>query len=106
MTFGHGQLDFWRDVPDAVGQAVVTRLKLWLGEWYLDLTEGTPWQQAVLGKVREQSAEQAVRRRIARTQGVRQIDGWTFSLDRDTRLVTVSARVTTIYGQILITEVM
>ncbi|MGH8709749.1 MAG: hypothetical protein ACREVA_00245 [Burkholderiales bacterium] len=51
-------------------------------------------------------AEQAVRRRIARTQGVRQIDGWTFSLDPDTRLVTMSAQVTTIYGQILITEVM
>jgi len=50
MNFGSQQADFLRDTPETVAQAVLTRLRLWLGEWFIDLTTGTPYQQAVLGK--------------------------------------------------------
>ena len=43
MQFGHGSADFWHNVPEAVGQSVMTRLLLFAGEWFLDISEGTPW---------------------------------------------------------------
>jgi hypothetical protein len=41
-VWGHQQNDFWINAPDGVAQAVLTRLKLFVGEWYLDVTDGTP----------------------------------------------------------------
>lgn len=35
MVWGHGDRDMLVDSPTAVAQAVLTRLKLWQGEWFL-----------------------------------------------------------------------
>ncbi|SUP81231.1 Uncharacterised protein [Yersinia pseudotuberculosis] len=51
-TFGQGDNTFLIDSPEAVAQAVKTRFELWRGQWFLDLTEGTPYIQSVLGKQR------------------------------------------------------
>lgn len=47
-VFGHGSADYYRDVPNAVGQRAGTRLRMFAGEWFLDLTDGTPWFQEIL----------------------------------------------------------
>ena len=50
MVFGHGSDDYYIDRAEAVAQAVMTRLRLWRGEWYLDTDEGTPYLQEIFGR--------------------------------------------------------
>ena len=35
MTWGSGDKNFYYNQPEAVAQAVMTRLRLWSGEWFL-----------------------------------------------------------------------
>lgn len=98
MTFGSQQADFLRNTPETVAQAVITRLKLWLGEWFIDQSEGTPFQQAVLGKHTRNSIEPAIRSRILETQGVSSIDSFDLSINADERIVTINATISTQYG--------
>ena len=62
MVFGHGSDDYYIDRAEAVAQAVMTRLRLWRGEWYLDTDEGTPYLQEIFGRGTE-STRQTIRRR-------------------------------------------
>jgi hypothetical protein len=97
-SFGASQLDFWRDVPEAVGQAVQTRLLLWLGEWFLNIDEGTPFMLGILGKHSKESADITLQDRVNGTQGMVGIDQFESDLDGETRGLTVSASINTIYG--------
>ncbi len=100
-SFGHQQYDFYRDSPEAVAQAVKTRLLLWLREWYLDLEDGTPWLDGILGKGTELTADAFIRSRILDTAGVVEIVEGTYSstFDRDLRRMSVSCTIDTVYGQ-------
>lgn len=106
MKFGNQQADFHRNTPEAVAQAVMTRLKLWVGEWFIDQTEGTPYQQAILGKRTRASIEPAIRSRILETQGVTAIDEFSISIDPDERKVTINATISTAYGQAVVQGVL
>lgn len=99
MLFGSGQADFYRDSPEAVAQLILTRLRLWTGEWFLDLTEGTPYAGAILGAGKRQTIEPAIRSRILDTPGVQAIEDFSLVVDPDGRRATVAATVSTVYGQ-------
>lgn len=103
MVFGHGGSDYWQDVPEAVGAAVLSRLYLFLGEWFLDTADGTAWKTKVLGKYTGDTRDQVIRARILGTTGVSGIDSYSSDLDRQTRRFTVAATISTIYGQTTIT---
>lgn len=103
-TFGNQQADFHRDSPDAVAQAVSTRLKLDQGEWFLDKTEGMPWSTQVLGERTAATRDGAVQKRILGTPGLTQIDSYNSSVDPNTRKFTPTVTVTTDYGQTTISE--
>lgn len=100
MRFGHQQYDFYKDVPEAVAQVVQTRLMFWQGEWYLDLSDGTPWQGGVLGTGTELTADSVIRDRILNSQGVVGIVENTYNsqLNRDTRRLTAACTIETAYG--------
>lgn len=98
-TFGQGNANFWIDVRETVAQSVLTRLRLWEGEWFLDVTEGTPWSQSILGKHRESLYDMVLRQRIADTPGVTGIPAYNSILDRAARALTVTATIDTVYGQ-------
>lgn len=98
MVFGNGQLDFWRDVPEAVGQSAMTRLLLWLGEWFLDIEEGTPYMQGILGKHSLQEANTIIQDRVLTGQGVVDIQDYETLNDQETRTLTPSFKLDTIYG--------
>jgi hypothetical protein len=102
-SFGQQQADFYRNVPEAVAQAVLTRLELFTGQWFLDSDEGTPWRTDVLGKYTSDVYDAVIKARILDTQGVTQIDAYTSSRDADSRKLTVTATITTAYGQTTIT---
>lgn len=97
-VFGHQQNDFYRDQPEAVAQAVQTRLKLFTGEWFLDVTDGTPWTTQVLDKYTKDQYDAAIQDRILGTQGVTQITNYSSSVNTTTRTLTVNATVETLYG--------
>lgn len=97
-TFGQGGLNFLVDSPECVGQSVQTRLRLWLGEWFLDATDGTPWSEKVLGERRQATWDAAVRDRVLATDGVASIDAYESSLDSAARRLTYSMTVTTRFG--------
>lgn len=97
--FGNGQSDFWRDVPEAVGQAAMTRLQLWFGEWYLNVDEGTPYLQGILGKHNKTVADITLQERVLNTQGATDLSDYESILNADTRrLSVVTCVLDTIYG--------
>jgi len=103
-TLGSGQ-DFLVNNPEAVAQAVLTRLKLWRGEWFIDLEDGTPYSQEILGKrQRGGSPDGAIKRRILQTEGVREILSYSSNFDGNTRRLKIDATIATIYGTAQISE--
>ncbi|WP_281659632.1 hypothetical protein [Microvirgula aerodenitrificans] len=105
-TFGSGQADFVRNEPSVVRQAVLTRLALWTGEWFIALKDGTPYRPDVLGKYTRETYDAAIQRRILGTAGVTQIAQYASEYDGNTRTLTVSATIDTAYGQITINKAM
>lgn len=103
-VFGQGAAQFLVNTPEAVAQAVRTRLALWAGEWFLDLTEGTPYDTQILGTNTQSLYDQAIQDRILGTQGVVSIDEYYSVLDA-TRNLTVNATITTLYGTTTLQQV-
>lgn len=98
-TFGHGNANFLVNSPATVAQAVLTRLSLWRGQWWLDLTVGMPWLEDVIGKNTGPIYDIQIQQYILATQGVSQIQGYSSSLNRTTRALKVSiANLVTIFG--------
>jgi hypothetical protein len=104
MVIGHGDADYLKDSPECVAQAVVTRLRLLRGEWFLDLTEGTPYTPAILGKHTRDTYDFAVRQRVLETEGVTEIMDYESIFDGETRTLTVNIRLDTVYGPVIIQE--
>lgn len=95
-TFGQGSATFLVDSPEAVGQAVQTRLGLWSGEWFLDTDEGTPYLSQILGVSAQSAYDLAIQERILGTAGVVAIDEYASSLQE--RKLSVTATISTVYG--------
>ncbi|MFX2600910.1 hypothetical protein V6183_15455 [Enterobacter hormaechei] len=103
-TFGQGDDTFLVNSPECVAQAVKTRFELWKGQWFLDATEGTPYIQSVLGKQRPEVYSLAIRDRISTTPGVLSILSFDTVNNGNTRRVTFTASINTIYGQTTVTS--
>lgn len=82
-----------------VAQLVTIAIRMFLGEWFLNLDKGMPWFQEILGK---KDAEDILRRRLAETAlGVPAVIGiisLTLELDGQTRRATGSMVVRTQFG--------
>jgi hypothetical protein len=99
MTFGNQQANFWRDVPEAPAQAIKTRLGLVAGEWYLDISSGTPYQDGVLGKTDRQTSDTILRDRILNTQAVTALVEYDSNFEPNQRTFEVACEVNTLYGE-------
>lgn len=86
---------------ESIGAGIYHRLRMFFGEFFLDITDGTPWFQAVLGKKAQDTAEFAIKQRIATAPGVLQITRFTFDLDRETRRIRVDCTVLTTENELL-----
>jgi hypothetical protein len=112
MTFGRSAGNIYHDQVDAVGQAILTRLLLFTGEWFLDRTEGTPWggfpfnrqvveQGRILAEHTQLSRDAAIKDRVISTFGVLAISNYGSSFDPTGRGFSVNMTVDTIYGSVL-----
>lgn len=97
-SFGGSQRDFYRDNPEAVAQSVKTRLLLWLGEFFLDTEQGTPFLEGILGKKSKQTADSTIQDRVLSTPNVVRITNYLSEVDSETRGLSVSFDLDTVFG--------
>lgn len=103
-VFGRNQNNYISDAA-AVNQAVVTRLRQLIYEWWEDLEDGIPVWQKILGNRNKQEAEQSIRERIQKTKYVRSILYFNPTWDNENRTLTVQVSIDTEFGQIEVNEV-
>lgn len=77
----------------ATQQAIIRRLRLFLGEYFLNGTDGTPWFQRILGKNNPDVAEANIKERILNTKGVISISHFEFDFSPKTRVITIHAKI-------------
>lgn len=88
-----------------IEQTIKTRLRLFLGEYFRDITDGTPWFQEIFNKQTSMDIREArLRSRIAGTPGVLQLTSFDTEFDLDARTYTVTASVLTQYGILTVTD--
>jgi len=97
-TFCSGSTAFLVNIPATVAQAVLTRLRLLAGEWFLDFIEGTPYGSEVVGKGTTNTYDAAIQQRILETQGVIEITSYQSTLDGPIRKLNITATVKSVYG--------
>ena len=64
FVFGQSQQNFIADSPAAVAQVVKTNLRLWLGKWYLNINDGTPYLEGVIGYHGQEQADATIQNQI------------------------------------------
>lgn len=82
---------------DEVTQRLRSRLRMWRGEWFLDLTRGVPYRQEIFVKGNAPSRIQAaIQKEIATVSGVQELLEYSQDIDTATRAlsVTFKARAT------------
>lgn len=99
----NGNSRFLVNSPEAVAQAVRTRLRLFAREWFLDQRIGLD-KDLILGYGTQGMRDQQIKERIINTPGVLAITKYSSSVDSE-RAFIVAVTVTTIYGETDINEV-
>lgn len=90
---------------EEIEQTIRTRLRLFLGEYFRDITDGTPWFEQILGKGTSMSArEAALRNRVVRTPGVVRLTSFSTDFNLDNRKYSVTVGVLTTFGLLTVTE--
>ena len=95
---------------DAVAQTIDTRLKLFSGEFWRDVTEGTPWIESILTKNNRtntiQSKISILKNRILNTGGVVSILEWNTDFSYQDRKLSVQATILTEFGVLPINQLL
>ena len=77
----------------------MTRLLLFYGEWYMDVSDGTKWYQNILGPRTQSTRDLEVKSRVSQTKNVTGIVKYSSSLPAP-RAFSVSMTVNTSYGSV------
>jgi hypothetical protein len=99
-TFGMGASNFYVNTPEAVAQAVQTRLGLIQGEWFLDVTAGTPYLTKILGAGMITTYDQAIQEVILNTPGVQRITSYNSTYNSTARSVQIVVTIDTVFGTV------
>ena len=102
---GGGDGEFLGGVK-AVAQAIITRIKLLLNEWWENLNEGTPLWENILGNSGKdiESVDKIIINRILGTEGVLRVKDYESSFDVEKRTYSFKAIVDTVYGESILEE--
>ena len=90
--------NFFVDQPEAVAQAIQTRLKLFQGEWFIDTSAGTPYNSKIIGAGKIATYDAAIQNVILKTQGVKSITSYSSAVNSVSRSAEINCTVDTIYG--------
>lgn len=89
---------------DAVQQAVVTRLRQLIYEWWERLEDGVPYWQRIIAMRDVNEAVRLIRARIEQTTDVISILAFEHQWDNETRTLTIQAGIQSVYGEFTIEE--
>jgi len=81
-----------------VAQRVRTRLRRNFTEWFLNTNAGMPWNSGILGSRDRAAVELRIQQEISSTDGVSSVVQFATAFNYQTRTLSVSATITTIYG--------
>jgi hypothetical protein len=103
--WGQGQANFIADI-NAVAQIIATRLRLFLGEWFANTLDGTPYWQSILGKaVNVQVINSLLIARILATPYVSSVSNIDSTYNPSTFLYTFTVTVLTQFGALSVTNI-
>ena len=95
-SFGNNSFDFVSD-DEAIAQAIKTKLYLFYGEWWEDISLGLPMFQSILGQVSNSNLKQTVillsAEQISLVKGVSSVDSINVSISA--RKLDLEIEVTT-----------
>lgn len=106
-VLGRGNSQFLSG-SEAVAQAIITHIKLLLGEWWEDVNQGTPLFQSILGKPGSEehlnSVDNIYKAMILSTELdgeplIHSMDNYEREYNSATRAYKFTATVTTIYSE-------
>jgi len=98
FVLGSGS-DFHINSPEAVGQAVLTRLRLLVGEWFANISDGTPWNtKALVNNFQVDDYDYDIKRRILATPGVVELVSYSSVINSNTRDLETTFTNNTLYG--------
>lgn len=100
--FGNGKYDFLVDI-EAVPQAIKTKLNLFQGEWWEDLSEGLPFLQEIADRfIKSEEEKDIVTRiycnRISDVEAVNSFLSLNAEFDNENRVYTLKADIDTVFG--------
>lgn len=105
-TFGNNSYDYI-EKDEAIAQAIKTKLYLFYGEWWEDISLGLPMFQSILGQVSNNNLRQTVillcAEQISLVEGVTSVDS--ISVDISARKLGLTIDVTTENGTTINLEV-
>lgn len=91
---------------DETSQNITVNLKTILGEWFLDESIGVPWLNEIFVKKNSLSQAQAILiNQIKQTNGVKKINDIQFDFKNSTRQLSVSTRVQSEDGDIILNDI-
>lgn len=95
-TFGRSLNDYITG-SDEIAQNVVTRLRFFQQDWFLDVQAGIDWFTILGSKSNEQVIRAEISRVTLNTQGVTEVNTIEFVVNREQRTLTVNLTYTDIY---------
>lgn len=96
----------WATDQECIAQTIKTRLRLLLGEYFRDVTDGMPWfrkrngEEGILGKgFSFAQVESIIRKRIHDTEGVLKLLSFNANFSVETRKLSIRCQVLTKFGR-------
>jgi hypothetical protein len=95
--FGRGRASYLLKA-DAVQQNVVTRIRSFTDDWFLDIDANIDWLTLLGTRNTRATIEREVERVTLQTTGVARIDNLQSTVSRKDRKITITMQVTTVFG--------
>lgn len=99
-TFGQGVAGYISG-SDEIKQNVVTRIKSFKNDWFLDTDAEIDWFNLLSNRNTEESTKAQLSKTVLDTIGVNTLDSLFFQIDRQERKAIIQLSYTDIYGNIV-----
>ena len=96
-TFGQG-LSNYANGSNEISQNVITRIKSFQNDWFLDSTACIDWFNLLSNRNTQKSTEAQISKTVLDTKGVSTLDSLNFVLDRQNRKASIDLVYTDIFG--------